>query len=180
MRQTLFIFCLCAILFTGGAAMAFDLRSSAFDDEGFIPRQYTGNGEDFSPPLSWVDVPAGTESFALFCTDPDSPSGDWVHWVIYDIPPRDRGLAERVPNVEVLPNETKQGYNSSKVIGYQGPRPPKDSIHRYVFTLYALDVDLDLAPGMTKQQVQKAMAGHILDRAELTGRYKRVWYEYSD
>lgn len=157
----------------GGDVMALDLRSNAFEKGDFIPVKYTCKGEDVSPDLNWSDIPDGTKSFALICDDPDAPVGTWVHWVIFDIPADKRNLPEGVSTDEVLPDGTKQGINDFGNIGYGGPCPPPGPAHRYFFKLYALDTMLNLKPGIKKGVLLNAMKGHILDVAELIGRFKR-------
>ncbi|GIX49181.1 MAG: UPF0098 protein [Candidatus Tectimicrobiota bacterium] len=161
------------ILVSGGAAMAFSLQSSAFAPGATIPKKYTCDGPDVSPPLRWSDPPAGTKSFALIMDDPDAPVGTWVHWVLYDLPPTLRELPEDVPKTETLASGAKQGLNDFRRVGYGGPCPPRGPAHRYFFKLYALDSALQLAPRATKKQVEAAMAGHVLAQAELMGRYQR-------
>lgn len=153
--------------------MAMELKSSAFQSGAEIPRKYTCDGADVSPPLRWENTPAGTKAFALIADDPDAPAGTWVHWVIYDIAGETRELAEGVKPMETLPNGTKQGMNDFRRIGYGGPCPPPGPAHRYFFKLYSLDGETKLKPGATKQQLLDAMKGHILAEAELMGRYKR-------
>lgn len=153
--------------------MAMELKSSAFQSGAEIPRKYTCDGADVSPPLGWENAPAGTKAFALIADDPDAPVGTWVHWVIYDLPAETKELTEGVKPNETLPNGTKQGMNDFRKIGYGGPCPPPGPAHRYYFKLYALDAPTGLKPRATKQQLLDAMKGHILAEAELMGRYKR-------
>ena len=153
--------------------MALTLTSSAFAPQTMIPPRYTCTGEDVSPALAWTEPPAGTKSFALINDDPDAPAGTWVHWVIYNLPPTSRGLEERVPNQEQLPDKAAQGLNDFRRVGYGGPCPPPGRPHRYVFTLYALDTTLPLPPKSTKAQVERAMKGHVLSKARLVGLYQR-------
>lgn len=157
----------------GGTAMSFQLSSTAFEAGGTIPKKYTCDGPDLSPPLAWTDPPAGTQSFALICDDPDAPAGTWVHWVIYDLPPTARSLPEGVPANETLENGARQGRNDFRRIGYGGPCPPRGPAHRYFFKLYALDTKLNLKSGATKMELERAMKGHILAQAEWMGRYGR-------
>ncbi|MFO7974765.1 MAG: YbhB/YbcL family Raf kinase inhibitor-like protein [Candidatus Hydrogenedentota bacterium] len=158
----------------GGNSMSLEISSSAFDDQGTIPREHTADGQDVSPPLSWSGVPEGTQSLALVCDDPDAPVGTWVHWVIWNIPAGAGGLDEAVPPQQrELPNGAVQGTNDFKKIGYGGPAPPRGPAHRYFFKLYALDTSLDLAPGAKKDELEKAMQGHILAEAQLVGQYGR-------
>ena len=157
----------------GDQDMPFQLSSTTFEEGKYIPRKHTGEGLDVSPPLQWTHPPAGTNSFALICDDPDAPVGTWVHWVIYNIPAHATGLPEGVPTEKELKDNTRQGINDFKKIGYGGPMPPRGSDHRYFFKLYALDISLVLSPGAKKSDLLKAMENHILGQAELMGRYKR-------
>ncbi len=150
----------------------FSLSSTAFEEGGAIPTKYTYrlpgqcNGQNFSPPLVWMGVPAGTVSFAIIMVDPDG--GDWVHWVQFDIP----GDATGLPEAIAAPDTGVKGINDFRELGYGGPCPPSGT-HTYVFTLYALDATLSLPEGATKAQAEAAMAGHILGQARLTGRRSR-------
>ena len=154
----------------GGAAMK--LASSAFDNGDMIPPEYTCDGADVSPPLEWDSVPPGTKSLALICDDPDAPMGTWVHWVYYDIPIGTKSFSENIAPEKHPANGGKQGTNDFNKIGYGGPCPPGGT-HRYYFKLYALDVMLDLTPGATKKQLLEAIENHVLDTAQLMGKYKR-------
>jgi len=149
-----------------------ELKSSAFETGGIIPKKHTCDGPDVSPPLSWSDVPGGTKSLALIADDPDAPMGTWVHWVAWNIPPNARALEEDAPKRDTLPNGMKQGTTDFRSIGYGGPCPPS-GIHRYFFKLYALDTTLNLPPSTTKKDLEKAMQGHMLKQAELMGKYAR-------
>ncbi|GBD36386.1 Putative lipoprotein LppC [bacterium HR36] len=149
------------------------LTSPAFAQGGTIPKEHTADGPDHSPPLSWTDAPAGTQSFALVCEDPDAPRGLWVHWVIFNIPGNVRSLPGGVPKYDHLPDGSRQGRNDFGRIGYGGPSPPRGKPHRYFFRLYALDTLLGLPAGATRDMLLKAMHGHILDQAELMGTYGR-------
>ncbi len=153
--------------------MAFELKSTAFENGGFIPKKYTCDGPDVSPPLSWTDPPEETRSLALICDDPDAPMGTWVHWVLFGVPPEIRELPEGVPTEKTLPWGGKQGRNDFGRIGYGGPCPPRGPAHRYFFRLYALDIEPDLSPGATKRELLRAIEGHILAETELMGRYGR-------
>lgn len=168
-----FTLALAAGLNTGGSALALELNSPAFKTKTTIPAKYTCEGPDVSPALKWATPPAGTKGLALICDDPDAPGGTWVHWVIYNIPPDAEGLSENIPRDKKLDSGALQGTNSWGKIGYGGPCPPPGPAHRYFFKLYALDAALDLKPGATKQQVEGAMEGHVLDRAELVGLFSR-------
>jgi Raf kinase inhibitor-like YbhB/YbcL family protein len=154
------------------------LTSSAFAAGETIPKEYTADGADVSPPLRWQEAPAGTKAFALICDDPDAPNPDapkmtWVHWVLYNLPPDVSELQKDVPADKELPTGAKQGTNDFGNIGYGGPAPPRGKPHRYFFKLYAFDAKLDLPAGARKDQVERAMKGHILGKGELMGRYGR-------
>src|ERR1700736_854590 len=130
--------------------MKIELTSTAFREGEPIPKLYTGDGKDLSPPLKWTDPPAGTKSFALVCDDPDAPRGTWVHWVLFDLPATATGLPAGVPTSEELPSGGVQGRNDYGDIGWGGPQPPRGhGVHHYGFRLYALDAPLSLAPGST-------------------------------
>jgi Raf kinase inhibitor-like YbhB/YbcL family protein len=149
-----------------------ELSSPSFKHGDFIPRRYSCDGNDVSPPLNWDNVPEGTISFSLISDDPDAPMGTWVHWVFYNIPADTRSLQEGVPKDRQFKNGSMQGITDFRRPGYGGPCPPGDT-HRYFFKLYALDTMLKLGPGATKSDVLKAMQGHIFGQCELMGKYKR-------
>jgi Raf kinase inhibitor-like YbhB/YbcL family protein len=153
--------------------LAFKLTSSAFKEGETIHKKYTCDESDVSPPLEWSDPPAGTRSFVMIADDPDAPMGTWVHWVIYNLPPNLRRLAEGLPAKERVLEGAVQGLNDFKRVGYGGPCPPPGKPHRYFFTLCALDAILDLQARATKAQVLEACKGHILAEAQLMGRYGR-------
>ncbi len=153
--------------------MPLQLTSTAFNHSGNIPSKYTCDGEEISPPLAWKGAPAETKSFALISDDPDAPVGTWVHWVVWNIPADKTGFEEGVRRVAKLSDGTRQGIDDSKEIGYGSPCPPSGT-HRYFFKLYALDALLEGLPERaTKAMLEKAMAGHILEKAELMGNYSR-------
>jgi Raf kinase inhibitor-like YbhB/YbcL family protein len=153
--------------------MALELTSTAFREGQPIPRQYTGDGQNISPPLKWQDPPAGTRSLALICEDPDAPRGTFTHWVIFNLPAASRELGEGIPTEATLSNGTKQGINDFGEAGYGGPKPPRGKLHRYIFKVYALDQLLDVQSGATKAQLLAAMKGHVLGEAQLLGTYTR-------
>jgi hypothetical protein len=156
-----------------GKVMSIEVKSSAFEEGGIIPRKHTCDGEDLSPALSWSGVPEGTKSLALICDDPDAPMGTWVHWVIYGIPADTTGLPEAVSAEKTVLEGMKQGITDFRRIGYGGPCPPSGAPHRYFFKLYALDAELALDSGITKKQLLTAMEGHILAQGQLMGKYGR-------
>jgi hypothetical protein len=141
------------------------LTSSAFEPGGAIPSRFTCDGPDVSPPLSLADIPEGTASLVLLMDDPDAPGGTWDHWVAYDIPVRSEFADDRA-------SLGTAGRNSWGRSGYSGPCPPRGT-HRYVFSVYALDMRLELGPGADKVRVLKALKGHVLAEARLVGRYER-------
>ncbi len=150
----------------------FRLTSSAFAAEGIIPLRHSGRGEDLSPPLAWGAPPAGTQSLAL--DDPDAvPVAGfvWDHWVLFNLAPHTVSLPEGVPTTAVLPDGSRQGKNSSGGLGYEGPCPPRPQTHRYIFTLFALDCVLGLNAGVTKSELLRSIAGHVLAQTELAGRF---------
>jgi Raf kinase inhibitor-like YbhB/YbcL family protein len=155
-----------------GGNMSFKITSSAFGEGELIPRKYTCDARDVSPPLAWTGVPAGAKTLALIADDPDAPMGTWVHWVAYNLPAGVAELPEATPPDPELKGGGRQGRNDFKRFGYGGPCPPSGT-HRYFFKLYALDVALDLAAGATKAELLRAMEGHILAEAQLMGKYKR-------
>ena len=153
--------------------MSIEVTSTAFQQGMTIPKQFTGDGEDQSPPLSWSEPPAGTKSIALICDDPDAPRGTWVHWVLFNLPPQTRELMEGVPTTATHSSGAIQGKTDFGSNGYGGPAPPKGKAHRYFFKLYALSVVVNLSPAATKAELEAAMKGHILDEGELMGTYQR-------
>ncbi len=160
--------------------MTMKITSEAFADGQPIPQKHTGDGEDVSPPLVWLGVHDGTKELALICDDPDAPTPEpWVHWLIYKIPPEVRELPENMPTDAQVesPVEAYQGENSwpsGRTIGYRGPAPPPGhGTHHYHFRLYALNAQLDVAPGIDKAALLSAMSGHILAEAETVATYER-------
>ena len=139
---------------------------------GTIPKKFTCDGPDTSPPLKWTEPPKGTKSFAVIVDDPDAPSGTWVHWVLYDVPAETSELSEGVRKDRQLPNGALQGRNDFGKIGYNGPCPPRGGPHRYFFKLYALDARTNLKAGASKSEVERAMKGHILAQTEIVGRFQ--------
>lgn len=155
----------------------FTLSSSAFAPGDAIPKRFTCDGANVSPPLAWRDAPAGTQSFALVIDDPDAPDPNapkrvWVHCVVYDIPATVAELAEGAARAAGI-GGAHDGINDSNRAGYDGPCPPVGR-HRYFHKLYALDRTLgDLGKKARKADVERAMAGHVLATAELMGTYAR-------
>jgi len=156
--------------------MALKLTSSAFSDGGAIPVQYTCVGKGTSPPLAWSGVPTGTNSLVLIVDDPDAPDPKapkmtWVHWVLYNIPPTVTAIPAGASAGELSP-QVQSGLNDWNRTGYGGPCPPTGR-HRYFHKLYALDMVLTGLEKPTKKQVEAAMEGHILAKAELVGTYQK-------
>ncbi|MFM8525896.1 MAG: YbhB/YbcL family Raf kinase inhibitor-like protein [Cyanobacteriota bacterium] len=155
----------------------FHLESPAFADGALIPAIHTADGLDLSPPLRWGGAPAGTGSFALVMEDPDAPAGTWVHWVLFNIPADLQALPSGLDRSPQLANGARHGgcwgVREAHRIGYQGPEPPPGPMHRYVFSLYALDGSLSLEPAVTLARLRPAMQGHQLAVAQLTGLYRR-------
>jgi hypothetical protein len=153
--------------------MSLKVDSPDFRQGENIPKQFTCDGADVSPALSWQSPPANTKSLVLIVRDSDSLFGSFVHWILYNLPPESTNIAEALPRPELLPDGSKQGVNGDDAIGYAGPCPSGNSPHRYVFSLYALDTVLTLPPRADKKQLTTAMKGHILAAGQLMGRYHR-------
>jgi Raf kinase inhibitor-like YbhB/YbcL family protein len=185
MDRRVWIFCLSGVLAfwscTSGdgspageePALSIKLTSPAFAEGESIPRRFTCEGEDISPPLNWSDMPEGTAALALIVDDPDAPRGTWVHWVLYDMPPGLSGLEEGISTTSQVEGVGLQGVNDFRNTGYGGPCPPSGSDHRYFFKLYALDSFTGLPPGATKAELEAAMGGHILGQGQLVGHFAR-------
>lgn len=161
----------------GRAGASFELSSPAFSAGGAIPSRHTCDGADVSPPLTWGDPPAGTQSFALVVDDPDAPDPAaprvrWVHEVVYDLPAGARALREGVRSAADLPVGARFGANDWGKPAWGGPCPPIGR-HRYFFTLYALDVVLGDRGALPKRALEAAMQGHVLGQGELVGTYER-------
>jgi len=159
-----------AMVAAAGATIT--LSSTSLKD-GKVPREYTCDGTDASPPLTWTAPPGGTRSLALVVIDPDAPGGTFTHWVLFNLPAGSGGLPQAVPMQGQLSDGSVQGRNDFGRLGYSGPCPPPGNPHRYVFTLFALDRTLDATAGSDPSQVESKMNGHVLARAEMTVRYSR-------
>ena len=147
---------------TGGVHM--NISSPEFKNNGFIPRKFTCQGKDVSPALIIENIPEGTKGIALIVDDPDAPVGTWVHWVVFNIPIVSEIKEDSIPG--------EQGMNDFGRKDYGGPCPPSGT-HRYFFKIYALDATLEASKGVNKRTLEKSMQGHILDKAELIGLYKK-------
>jgi Raf kinase inhibitor-like YbhB/YbcL family protein len=150
----------------GGKKMI--ITSPAFHDQSSIPVKYSAFGDRLNPPLSFDNVPANAKSLALILEDLDAPRGVFDHWLLYNIPAADKGIGEGA-----LPAHALAGKNTVGNTSYVPPQPPPGKAHRYLFTLYALDSVLPLKPGVRKAELEKAMLGHQLAKASLTGLFKR-------
>jgi Raf kinase inhibitor-like YbhB/YbcL family protein len=145
---------------------------SVFEAQQPIPAQYTCDGENVSPPLKFLQVPSGAKSLVLIMDDPDAPRGTFDHWIVWNLPPNLSGLTEGAKEFTRLSPSPKQGINGFRKSFYQGPCPPAGKPHHYHFKLYALNTQLSIPEGSTKQVVEKAMEGHIIEKAELVGTYQ--------
>jgi len=150
-----------------------NLTSADFANGQLIPAACTCDAENRSPQLAWSEVPVNTRSLVLLVDDPDAPRGTWVHWLLFNLPADAVELSPGVPRVPELPSGGRQGVNDSGGIGYGGPCPPPGAPHRYFFRLYALGSALNLSPGVTRADLEAAMAGHVLADATLMGIYRR-------
>ena len=152
------------------------ITSSAFQDGESIPRQYSREGAELSPPLEIEGVPDDADSLALIVDDPDAPNQTWVHWLLWNVPADRTAVPEGVPTDETVSDlgDARQGLNDFDEIGYGGPMPPPGhGTHHYRFTVYALSDALDVDPGADRETLEDAMAGKVLDQARLTGTYER-------
>jgi Raf kinase inhibitor-like YbhB/YbcL family protein len=142
------------------------LESPAFASEQKIPKKFTCEGEDVSPPLIIQDVPKNAKSLVIIVHDPDAPNGDFVHWLAWNLDPVTHHLVEGL-------SPPAQGRNDFGELDYRGPCPPKGKPHRYFFRVFALDTKLNLSPESSKKELEDEMKGHILSDAELMGVYQR-------
>ncbi|HEX7667669.1 MAG TPA: YbhB/YbcL family Raf kinase inhibitor-like protein [Polyangiaceae bacterium] len=148
------------------------VTSSAFADGATIPKKFTADGDDVSPAIAWTRPPPTTKSIAIVCEDPDAPSGLFFHWTIWNLPADKSELAENVPSTGD-PEDYGQGTNGFGRVGYGGPKPPPGKPHRYFFHVYALDTKLDLEPGASRRDFDRAAEGHIVATGTLMGLYGR-------
>lgn len=159
---------LCIPCYTSGVEMTFTLSSTDFTDNSAIPANFTCQGEDIVPTLTWQGAPDNTKTYALIMDDPDAPHGTWVHWVLFNIP----ATVSKLSNETAVPTGAVNATNTWGNVGYGGPCPPSGT-HRYFFKLYALDTSLALNADATKSDVENAMQGHILATAQLMGLYSK-------
>jgi Raf kinase inhibitor-like YbhB/YbcL family protein len=148
--------------------MPMHVSSSTFSEGQPIPKKYSCDGQNVSPPLKWDGVPENTKSMAIIVDDPDAPSGTFTHWVLYDLPAATPELKEGSSGAG------KEGVNGFKKTGYGGPCPPPNGAHRYFFHIYALDIQSLGKAGLSKQDITAAMKGHVLAEGQLVGKYKRA------
>ena len=159
--------------------MAFQISSAAFEAGTPIPRRFTADDRNVSPPLSWSNLPAATREIAVVCEDPDAGNPPpFVHWVIYKIPPTAKGLPEGIPidPAAAMPSEIAgaiQGVSGFRRPIYRGPAPPPGRPHHYHFVVYALDTNLDLKPGLNRVELLTAIQGHVIGQGELVAIYER-------
>lgn len=153
--------------------MALSLHSPTIRANDAIPAEHTCDGADRSPALAWSGAPAETQAFAVIVHDPDAPRGDWVHWVLFDVPGDARELDAGLSSAPILPTGERQGVNDFGRIGWGGPCPPPGAPHRYVFELFALDAPLGLAPGIKRAALVRAMHGHVVAEARFVAHYAR-------
>ena len=156
----------------GAQSAAFSISSPRFPNGGAIPKQFSCDGADVSPPLSWTEPPAGSMSFALLVDDPDAPAGNWNHWVMWNLPASARSLPEGMGKSRRFPDGSTQGLNDFRKVGYNGPCPPANKPHRYHFQLFALDRKLSITGDAGKPELEVAMKGHIVAKAEWTGTFQ--------
>jgi Raf kinase inhibitor-like YbhB/YbcL family protein len=161
----------------GARQMPLKLTSAQFHNMSPIPKKYTCEGGDVSPPLAWADAPYNTKSFALIVDDPDAPDPrapkrTWVHWLVYNLPADTSSLGEGL-TAGALPLGAAEGVNDFRQEDYGGPCPPIGR-HRYFFKLYALDERLNVPDRPDKATLERAMQGHVLEKAELVGTYEKV------
>lgn len=152
--------------------MPLSLSSTVFQSGQTIPAQYTCEGENISPPLSWIGMPRETETLVLIFDDPDAPNGTFCHWVLYNIP---KDMTELPGNIsQNLPDRVMQGRNSYGNARYDGPCPPMGSEHTYYFRLFAVDKRFDLLSGATREQILDLIQNHGIESTELLVRFSRA------
>ena len=176
---------LCAILMAGAALSAqtaphtIVVSSPTLTADQTMPRDYTPDGRNVSPPLTWSDLPAGTKEIAVICEDPDAGNPPpFVHWVMYKIPASAGGLPEGIPIDPAAPMPAGlagaiQGVSGFRRAIYRGPAPPPGKPHHYHFVVYALDADLGLKPGLTRADLLAAIQGHVIGQGEIVSIYER-------
>jgi Raf kinase inhibitor-like YbhB/YbcL family protein len=168
---------LATVMATTGSVMAppdthkkMSLSSNAFKDGQPIPVDYTCDGKNISPQLSWSGAPGNSQSLLLIVDDPDATAGAWTHWILFNLSPDTSELSQDFAKVS---STAKQGTNDFKKPGYGGPCPPTGKAHRYFFRIYALDTALNLSAGASRKEIDAAMAKHVLAMGQLMGTYQR-------
>jgi len=149
------------------------IRSSVFRPDNDIPKQFTCDGQDISPPVAWRGVPPSAKTIVLIMDDPDAPSGTFGHWVVYNLPPTVKYLEQNLAKTAAIAGGGEQGHNGAGKDGYKGPCPPPGAVHHYHFRIYALDTALKLDSGATADQVEAAIKDHVVASGEVVGTYKR-------
>jgi len=147
--------------------LSMKITSTAFEDNQSIPPQYTCDGDNGNPPLAFEGVSDEVETLVLIVDDPDAPEGTWIHWTLWNIPADAAGI-----NAGSIPESAEEGETSYGKSGYDGPCPPTGE-HKYVFKLYGLDIALTISPQSTKEDLEEAMTGHVIEKAELVGLYRK-------
>jgi Raf kinase inhibitor-like YbhB/YbcL family protein len=150
----------------------FTIRAASLTPGSILPDVYSCKGASESPEVAWDGVPPGTKSLALILDDPDAPNGRFTHWLVFNIPPDSSGLTRAQPNAKVLANGAQQGQNSGGSRGYYPPCPPIGTTHRYVFRLYAVDMDIT-QPTADRESIDWALTGHTLAQTEFTTIFRR-------
>ena len=146
------------------------VASQSFKNNEFLSKDYTCDGKDLSPEIHW-SFSGKAKTFAIACEDPDAPGGNFVHWIIYNIPGTEKSISTGFPSVKKS-GEILQGINDFGRIGYNGPCPPKGKPHRYVFTVYALDFSFK-DPGLDIHEFKRLIKGHVVASGSITGLYQR-------
>ena len=176
---------LCAIVIAGAAVapqnkpQTIAVGSPTLQADQTMPRDYTPDGRNVSPPLTWGALPAGTKEMAVICEDPDAGNPPpFSHWVVYRIPATAKGLPEGLPidPAVALPPEIAgavQGVSGFRRPIYRGPAPPPGKPHHYHFVVYAIDTNLDLKPGLNRAELLSAIQGHVIGKGELVATYER-------
>ncbi len=152
--------------------MEIEIQSRSFGEGESIPSKFTCEGENVSPQLSWNCSVEGVKTFVLIVEDPDASSGNFTHWLVYNIPAEVNSLMENSTPTKNIRDEILMGTNDTGRIGYRGPCPPSGT-HRYFFRIYGLDTAIHLDSGATKKDIMKKMEGHIIARGELMGTYRK-------
>jgi Raf kinase inhibitor-like YbhB/YbcL family protein len=174
------VICTVFVLFSGGkgneenqgAIMKINLKSESFKEGQLIPSIQTCDGKNISPELSWDKPSDKIKTFAIIVNDPDAPGGNFIHWIIFNIPDSILSLPSEVTPIKNIPEEASLGTNSFGHIGYNGPCPPSGT-HRYFFKIYGLDTSIKLEAGAEDNDLIQVMKKHIVAEGELMGKYKR-------